>query len=143
MAKEAKKRSRNQQAVRGQYKVMLIEKPLVLSRPWTTSIPITTVTTTTAIPPTMSDPYDCYNFMALDFLHHIKFICFQPIQHLKNTRGPQAPNTQIMAKALEQRRHPYASSGRKTESKKIRLFTGQKPSNKRDNNLPSYTVSYR
>ena len=56
MAKESKKRSRSQQVGRRQYKVRLIEKPLVLSRASITSIPTTTVTTTTATPPTMSDP---------------------------------------------------------------------------------------
>ena len=38
--------------------------------------------------------------MTLHFLYHSEFICLQPIQHLKNTRSPQAQNTQIMAKAL-------------------------------------------
>ena len=55
MAKESKKRSRNKQAGRRQYKVRLIEKPLVLSRDSTNLIPIAAVTTTTATLPTMCD----------------------------------------------------------------------------------------
>ena len=54
MTKESK-RSRNHQANRRQYKVRLIEKPLVLSRASVTLTPTTTVTTTTTTPPTTSN----------------------------------------------------------------------------------------
>ena len=43
-------------------------------------------------------PNEHYNYMALNFLPYSKCMCYQPIQFLKNTRSPQAPDTQIMAK---------------------------------------------
>ena len=55
MTKQSRKRSRNHQANRRQYKVRLVEIPLVLSRALATLIPTTAVTTTTATPTTMSN----------------------------------------------------------------------------------------
>ena len=51
ITKESKKRNRDHQANRRQYKVRLIENPLVLPRALETLIPTTAVTTTTATPP--------------------------------------------------------------------------------------------
>ena len=56
ITKESKKRSRDHQTNRRQYKVRLIEKPLVLPRVSVTLIPTTTVNATTATTPTMSNP---------------------------------------------------------------------------------------
>ena len=56
MARESKKRSKNHQVGRRQYKVRMIEKPLLLSRTSATSTPRTTITTTTTgTLPTMSN----------------------------------------------------------------------------------------
>ena len=57
MARESKKRKKNHQVGRREYKVRIIEKPLLLSRASATSAPRTAVTTTTTTtPPTMSNP---------------------------------------------------------------------------------------
>ena len=56
MARESKKRDKNHQVGRRQYKVRIIEKPLLLSKALATSAPRTAVTTTTtATLPTMSN----------------------------------------------------------------------------------------
>ena len=80
--------------------VRLIEKPLVISRALTTLILMAAVTTTTATLPTMSDPMIVTTTWPSSSSTTANFVCFQPIQHLMNTRSPQAPNTQIVAKAL-------------------------------------------
>ena len=56
MVREYNKRSKNHQVGRRQYKVRIIEKPLLLSRTTANSTPRTNVTTTAAIPSTMSNP---------------------------------------------------------------------------------------